>query len=44
MLKNDFIGFPKVKWRHPTGEVDKSVKYVRQIFSGFDFRNVLKFG
>ena len=26
LLKNDFFGFPKVKWLHLTGEVDKSVK------------------
>jgi len=26
MLKNDFFGFPKVKWLHLTGEVDKSVR------------------
>ena len=23
MLKNDFFGFPKVKWLHLTDEVDK---------------------
>ena len=26
MLKNDFFGFPKVKWLHLTGEVNKSVR------------------
>ena len=24
-VNNDFFGFPKVNWLHPTGEVDKSV-------------------
>ena len=24
MVKNDFLGFPKVKWLHLTGKVDKS--------------------
>jgi len=28
-----FIGFPKVKWLHLTGEVDKSVRCSCQIFS-----------
>ena len=27
MLKNDFFGFPKVKWIHLTGEVDKCVRW-----------------
>jgi len=26
-IKNDFFGFPKVKWLHLTGEVNKSVTY-----------------
>jgi len=26
-VENDFFGFPKVKWLHLTGEVDKSVKF-----------------
>ena len=25
MLKNEFVGFPKMKWLHLTGEADKSV-------------------
>ena len=25
--ENDFFGFPKVKWLHLTGEVDKSVTF-----------------
>ena len=34
MLKNDFLGFPKVKWLCLTGEVDKSVRFLCHIFSG----------
>ena len=26
-VENDFFGFPKVKWLHLTGEVDKSVRF-----------------
>ena len=36
MLKNDFFGFPKVKWLHLKGEVDKSVRFSCQIFSRFN--------
>ena len=25
-VENDFVGFPKVKWLHLTGEMDKSVR------------------
>jgi len=25
-VENDFFGFPKAKWLHLTGEVDKSVR------------------
>ena len=32
-VENDFFGFPKVKWLHLAGEVDKSVRWPRQIFS-----------
>jgi len=32
--ETDFFGFPKVKWLHLTGEVDKSVRCARQVFSG----------
>jgi len=44
MLKNDFVGFPKVKWLHLTGEVDKSVRYSRQIFPGFNVPKIIKIG
>jgi len=27
-IKNDFFGFPKVKWLHLTGEMDKSVTFL----------------
>ena len=39
MSKNDFFGFPEVKWQHQTGEMDKSVGYSRQILSGFNIPN-----
>jgi len=29
-VKNDFFGFPKVKWVHLTDEVDKSVRFSYQ--------------
>ena len=35
MLKNGFFGFPEVKWLHLRGEVDRSVRFSYQIFSGF---------
>jgi len=44
MLKNDFFGFPKVKWLHLTGEVVKSVKSSRQIFSGFNVPKIIEIG
>jgi len=39
-----FFGFPKVKWLHLTGEVDKSVRYLCQIFSGFNIPKLIKIG
>jgi len=42
MLKNDFFGFPKVKWLHLTGEVQKSVTCSCQVFSGFNVPKMLK--
>jgi len=39
MLKND--QFPKVKWLHPTGEMDKSVRCSCQILSGFNIPKLL---
>ena len=38
--KNDFYGFPKVKWLHLSGEVNKSVICSYQIFSGFNVPNI----
>ena len=35
-LEMSFFGFPKVKWLHLTGEVDKSVRFSCHIFSGFN--------
>jgi len=42
LLKNDFFGFPKVKWLHLTGEVDICVRYSCQIFSEFNVPKSLK--
>jgi len=44
MLKNDFFRFPKVKWLHLTGEVDKSVRCSCQIFSGFNVTKIINIG
>ena len=44
-VENDFFGFPKVKWLHLTGEVDKSVRVSCAIFSGINVpKNHLKIG
>ena len=43
-LENDFFGFPKAKWLHLTGEVDKSVRLACQIFSGFNVPKITKIG
>jgi len=40
--KNDFFRFPKVKWLHTTGEMDKSVRCLCEIFSGFNIPKTLK--
>jgi len=44
MLKNDFLGFPKIKWLHPTGEMDKSLLHSCQIFSGFNTPKIINIG
>ena len=44
MLKNDFFGFPKVKWLHLTGKVDKFVRCLCQIFLGFNVPKIIKIG
>ena len=41
-VESDFFGFPKGKWLHLTGEVDKSVRFSCQIFSGFNLPKVIK--
>ena len=41
-VENDFFGFPKVKWLHMTGEVDKSVRFSCKILSGFNTSISLK--
>jgi len=40
--ENDFLGFLNVKWLHLTGEVDKSVRFSYQIFSGFNMPKIVK--
>ena len=42
MLKNDFFGYPKLKWLQLTGEVDKSVRSSCQIFSWFNVPKLIK--
>jgi len=37
-----FFGFPKVKWLHLTGEMDKSVRFSCEIFSGFNTPKIIK--
>ena len=44
MLKMAFLDFPNEKWLHMTGEVDKSVRYSRPIFSGFNRPKNIKIG
>ena len=39
-----FFGFPKVKWLHLRGEVDKSVKCSCQVFLGFNIPKIIKMG
>jgi len=39
-VENDFFEFPKVKWLHLTGEMDKSVTC--QIYSGFNMSKIIK--
>jgi len=41
-VENDFFGFPKVKWLHLTGDLDKSVRYSYQILSGFNIPKIIK--
>jgi len=46
-VENDFFGFPKVlwlKWLHVTDEVDKSVRFSCQIFTGFNMPKIIKIG
>jgi len=42
--ENDFLGFPKVNWLHLTGEVDKSVRFLCQIFARFYMPKIIKTG
>ena len=41
-VEKDFFGFPKVKWLHLIGEVDKSVRHSCQIFSEFNIPKSFK--
>jgi len=43
-VENDFFGFPKVKWLHMTGKVDKFVRCLCKIFSGFNIQKIIKIG
>jgi len=43
IVENDFLGFPKVKWLHLTGEVDKAVRFSCQ-FSGFSILKIIIIG
>jgi len=49
-VEKDFFGFPKLKWIHLTGDVDKSVKKITinmtksQIFLGFNVPKIIKIG
>ena len=43
-VKNGIFGFPKVKWLHVVGEVDKSVRCSCQIFSGFNISKIITIG
>jgi len=36
------FGFPKIKWLHLTGEVNKSVTCSCKIFSGFNTPKIIK--
>ena len=39
MLKNDFFGFPKVKWLHLKGEVDKA--FMSKFYQDLTYQKVL---
>ena len=41
-VENDLFGFPKAKWLHLTGKVDKSVRFSCQIFSEFILPKISK--
>jgi len=41
-VENDFFGFPKVKWLHLTGEVDKSVRFFVKFSQDLTYQKLLK--
>ena len=41
-VENDFLGFPEIKWLHLTSDVDKSVRFLCEIFSGFNVQKIIK--
>jgi len=41
-VENDYFGFPKVKWLHLTGEVDKSVIFPSTFFPDLTCQKSLK--
>ena len=38
-VENDLSGFPKVKWLHLTGEVDKSVRFHVKFSADLTYQN-----
>jgi len=42
--ENNISGFPKAKLLHLTGEVNRFVRFARQIFSGFNIPRIIKIG
>ena len=41
-VENDFFGFPKIKWLHLTGEVDKSVRFRVKFSQHLTYQKSLK--
>ena len=43
-VENDFFGFPKVKWLHLTGAVDKSVRFCVIFSQDLNIPDIIKIG
>jgi len=41
-VENDFFGFPKVKWLHLTGKIDKSVRFHVKFSEDLTYQKSLK--